>query len=134
MILIHHGPPNSKLEDPKMREEPQKKTRKLSNRPSSFPFFVIATFTSTPIPRQFHLSANAILSYYLLLWAGHAILPHHDLGAVRGDPLQLSSVFQYHFLHKLDRILKTTTYHVSWQYKISWPGRRATLIDIRILS
>nr|ACN36313.1 unknown [Zea mays] len=26
--------------------------------------------------------------------AGHAVLPHHDLGAVGGDPLQLSSVFK----------------------------------------
>jgi hypothetical protein len=38
---IHHGP--SELENPKMRErkrEPQRETRKLSNRPSSFPFLL----------------------------------------------------------------------------------------------
>ena len=105
---IHHGPPNLKTQKWERKREPQKK--KQENLVIDLlPFlFVIATFTSTPIPANFPF-LQCHPSYYLLLWAGHAILPHHDLGAIRGDPLQLSSVFQHHFLHKLDRILQTTS-------------------------
>jgi hypothetical protein len=38
--------------------------------------------------------------------ARHGVLPHHDLRAVGGDPLQLGPILQHHLLHKLDGILQ----------------------------
>lgn len=60
----------------------------------------------------------------------HIILPHHDLGAVGGDPLQLCPVLQHHLLHKLDRVLQPimprekSVSIISWEKQFCWVTKR----------
>lgn len=121
LITIHGAP---KLDDQKTERKKNGTQRKKNetqscihglpmNQPSSLSFCYRPPHlhrlhrSSPPLPRPARRLRRLTSGCHLLLRAGHvAVLPHHDLGAAGGDSPQLSSVFQHHFLHELDGVLR----------------------------